>query len=78
MEDVLATYEQPLNPAEPVVCLDEKPVTLLRHTATTTGSTGQDRQAGQRVRTLRNRERVLRRRAQSRPALHVADSKPVR
>ena len=28
MEDVLATYEQPLNPKEPVVCLDEKPVTL--------------------------------------------------
>ena len=28
MEDVLAVYEQPLNPAEPVVCLDEKPVTL--------------------------------------------------
>ena len=28
MEDVLATYEQPCNPAEPVVCLDEKPITL--------------------------------------------------
>jgi DDE superfamily endonuclease len=28
MEDVLETYEQPYNPAEPVVCLDEKPVTL--------------------------------------------------
>ena len=28
MEDVLGTYEQPYNPAEPVVCLDEKPVTL--------------------------------------------------
>jgi len=28
MEDVLATYEQPYNPQEPVVCLDEKPVTL--------------------------------------------------
>ena len=28
MEDVLAVYECPLNPAEPVVCLDEKPVTL--------------------------------------------------
>ena len=27
MEDVLATYEQPYDPAEPVVCLDEKPVT---------------------------------------------------
>ena len=28
MEDVLAIYEEPLNPAEPVVCLDEKPVSL--------------------------------------------------
>jgi hypothetical protein len=28
MEDVLEIYEKPYNPAEPVVCLDEKPVTL--------------------------------------------------
>jgi hypothetical protein len=28
MEDVLAVYEKPFNPAEPVVCLDEKPVPL--------------------------------------------------
>ena len=28
MEDVLETYEKPLNPDEPVVCLDEKSVTL--------------------------------------------------
>ncbi|PYV30360.1 MAG: IS630 family transposase [Acidobacteria bacterium] len=28
MEDVLATYEKPYTPAEPVVCLDEKPVSL--------------------------------------------------
>jgi hypothetical protein len=28
MEDVLETYERPLDRAEPVVCLDEKPVTL--------------------------------------------------
>jgi hypothetical protein len=28
MEDVLETYEQPYDPKEPVVCLDEKPVTL--------------------------------------------------
>src|SRR4030095_14671095 len=26
MEDVLETYEKPYDPAEPVVCLDEKPV----------------------------------------------------
>jgi hypothetical protein len=28
MEDVLALYEQPYRPKEPVVCLDEKPVSL--------------------------------------------------
>jgi hypothetical protein len=28
MEDVLETYEQPYNPKHPVVCLDEKPITL--------------------------------------------------
>jgi hypothetical protein len=28
MEDVPETYERPYNPAEPVVCWDEKPVTL--------------------------------------------------
>jgi hypothetical protein len=28
MEDVLETYEKPYDPKEPVVCLDEKPVTL--------------------------------------------------
>ena len=28
MEDVLAVYEKPYNPAQPVVCLDEKPISL--------------------------------------------------
>ena len=28
MEDVLERYEKPYDPAEPVICLDEKPVTL--------------------------------------------------
>jgi hypothetical protein len=28
MEDVLETYERPYDPKEPVVCLDEKPITL--------------------------------------------------
>jgi hypothetical protein len=29
MEDVLDQYEQPLDPAEPVICLDEQPYQLL-------------------------------------------------
>ena len=28
MEDVLELYERPYNPREPVMCLDEKPVSL--------------------------------------------------
>ena len=28
MEDVLEVYERPYNPQEPVICVDEKPVTL--------------------------------------------------
>ncbi|MCX6621567.1 MAG: IS630 family transposase [Acidobacteria bacterium] len=28
MEDVLEVYEKPYDPAEPVICLDEKPVSL--------------------------------------------------
>jgi hypothetical protein len=27
-EDVLAVYEKPYNPAQPVLCLDEKPISL--------------------------------------------------
>jgi hypothetical protein len=32
MEEVLATYEQPLRADEPVVCLDERPVQLIAET----------------------------------------------
>ena len=28
MEDVLETYERPYDPTQPIVCFDEKPVTL--------------------------------------------------
>jgi hypothetical protein len=31
MEDVLKVYERPYDPAQPVVCFDEKPVTLHDH-----------------------------------------------
>jgi hypothetical protein len=31
MEDVLAVYHRPLDPARPVVCMDEKPYQLLDH-----------------------------------------------
>lgn len=34
MEDVLAVYERPLDPAAPVVCMDEQPVQLVKETRT--------------------------------------------
>lgn len=30
MEDVLETYEKPYNPAQPVICMDEQPVQLVK------------------------------------------------
>lgn len=35
MEDVLAIYEKPLDEKEPVICLDEKPIQLLKNAAPT-------------------------------------------
>ncbi len=35
MEDVLATYEKPLSAAEPVICLDERPIQMLKNTSST-------------------------------------------
>ncbi len=34
MERVLRTYERPLDPQRPVVCMDEQPVQLVRETRT--------------------------------------------
>ena len=45
MEDVLALYEKPYNVAEPVVCLDEKPVSLHADIRPPSGSAGPHRQA---------------------------------
>jgi len=38
MEDVLALYERPLDTSEPVVCVDEKPVTLHQDVRPTTSA----------------------------------------
>ncbi len=61
MEDVLETYERPYDPDEPVVCVDEKPVTLhARYPAALSGSAGTGGQARFRLRTLRHGECLLR------------------
>ena len=39
MEDVLETYEKPYDPAHPMVCLDEKPVTLHADVRSPTSAT---------------------------------------
>jgi hypothetical protein len=47
MEDVLETYEQPYDPQQPVVCLDEKPVTLHAYVRSTSPvQPGRENQAG--------------------------------
>ena len=38
MDDILDLYERPLNPEQPVVCLDEKPVVLHGDTRPATAS----------------------------------------
>lgn len=32
MENVLETYEEPYNPSQPVICMDEQPVRLIKET----------------------------------------------
>ena len=42
-EDVLEVYERPYDPQQPVICLDEKPVTLhadVRHHTSGAGTRG--------------------------------------
>ena len=39
MEEVLATYEKPYNPAYPVLCMDEQPVQLVKETRSPIGAT---------------------------------------
>ena len=39
MEDVLEVYERPLSSAEPVVCIDEKPIQLLGNVTSTSRMT---------------------------------------
>lgn len=42
MEDVLAIYEKSYNPKQPVVCLDEKPITLHGDVRPATASPGRE------------------------------------
>ncbi len=75
MEDVLGLYEKPLSASEPVVCIDEKPVVLHEDTcAPIPDAAGTSCPARLRIQAMRNRQRVLRRRAQGGTALHQGDA----
>ena len=79
MEDVLATYEKPYAPAEPVAYLDEKPVSLHADIRPPIpAAPGSDGKTGQRVQTMRHRQCLLRRGAESRSAFHPAHPQPLR
>src|SRR6202521_5643388 len=74
MEDVLAVYEKPYRAAEPVVCLDEKPVSLhadLR--APLPARPGQVAKRDNEIQTLWNRERLLCRGTQGGQAFYLPD-----
>jgi len=78
MEDVLATYETPYDPEEPVVCLDEKPITLHAEVRPTSAA-----EPGREARrdseyTLRHGQRFLCYRAESGTPFHFRDIQPFR
>ena len=77
MEDVLEVYERPYDPQQPVICLDEKPVTLHADVRPTTpAAPGPGGAAGQRVQAVRHGERLLRRGTESRPSLYLRHAGP--
>ncbi len=50
MEDVLEVYERPYDPQQPVICVDEKPVTLhADRAARLAGGAGTRSATGQRI-----------------------------
>ena len=78
MEDVLETYERPYDSTQPVVCLDEKPVTLHADVRPPTpAAPGREARQDSEYERWRNGERLLRGRAQSRSPFHVGDAGPL-
>ena len=72
MEDVLETYEQPYDPAEPVVCLDEKPVTLHADVRPASpAEPGREARRDNEYERLRHGQCFLRRRAEGGAAFHL-------
>ena len=64
-------YEKPLERREPVVCLDEKPVTLHADIRPPSPCGPDEGKTGQRIQTLRHGQCLLRRGAESGTAFHL-------
>ena len=75
MEDFWKTYERPYNPTEPVVFVDEKPVTLQADIRPPTRPTGIGSPARERVRAMQDGQCFLCGGTQSRP-FHQPHAKP--
>ncbi len=57
MEDVLETYAEAYDPQQPVLCMDEQPVQLLKETRVPIAATKEHAEAGRlRIRTQRDGE----------------------
>ena len=73
MEDVLALYAKPYDPREPVVCLDEKPVTLHAEVGPRQAARpGVIAKRDSAYKRCGDRKCVLRRRTPSGPPFHVS------
>ena len=70
MEDVLAVYERPYDPQQPVICLDEKPVTLHADVRPATpAAPGREARRDNEYKRC-GTANLLRGRTQSRPSFH--------
>jgi hypothetical protein len=79
MEEVLEVYEKPYNPAEPVVCLDEKPVSLHADVRPARPmAPGKLRRPDNEYKRCGTANVFLRRRAEGRHAFHAGYPKPLR
>ena len=79
MEDVLEVYERPYDPQQPVICLDEKPVTLHADVRPASPAVpGREARRDNEYERLRNCQCFLRRRAKGRAAFHLSHTRPFR
>jgi hypothetical protein len=79
MEDVLEMYERPYDPQQPVVCLDEKPITLHADVRPPSPAVpGREARRDNRIRALRDCQCFLRRGTKGRPSFHLLNTRSLR